>query len=75
MNKLFPQSLKAKDLRTATSAQLQHRHYAFIASIIASIADPTTKHHMAIHFKRNLTRTNHKFDGRRFLAACTITTE
>ncbi|MEO1208426.1 MAG: hypothetical protein AAFX78_02690 [Cyanobacteria bacterium J06638_20] len=65
---LTTESALAKDKRTG-KAQMQHRHFATIAAIIASLPKPI-RYDVAEHFAFELRETNPKFDIDRFLAAC-----
>lgn len=56
-------------------ADMQHRHFATIATIIATLKQQHgdkahTPEEIAAHFAHYLTRTNDKFDRSRFLRAC-----
>lgn len=56
-------------------ADMQHRHFATIATIISRMSadlDLTAWQREAIagHFARELSATNAKFDSERFLRAC-----
>lgn len=59
-------------------ADLQHRHFATIATIISRYNDADAsrfenvadRDKIAEHFADNLARTNPKFDRERFLRAC-----
>jgi DNA-binding GntR family transcriptional regulator len=52
-----------------TSGQLQHRHFAEIARIIAAMP-AKDRNNAAIHFAEHLKWTNPRFDRGRFLRAC-----
>lgn len=70
---LKPDAALRKD-RT-TDAELQHRHFAFIAAVIADLQNDTgraTRLHMAHHFADACARTNPRFDRARFLRACNV---
>lgn len=63
-----------KDNRSGLSP-MQHRHFATVAAIIASLHESGTMGRddaaaVADHFAAELVKTNPKFDKRRFLAAC-----
>jgi hypothetical protein len=62
-----------KDKTNATS-DMQHRHFATIAAIIANQPGPTTsiRRQMATHFANGLAHNNPKFDRARFLRACGV---
>ena len=56
---------------------LQHRHFAVIAGIIASMPNHaptlrTAKRSVALQFADKLADTNPRFDRARFLAACGV---
>lgn len=58
-------------------AELQHRHFATIATIISKLdyagVDPDeVREGIAEHFARYLAETNAKFDRARFLRACSV---
>lgn len=64
-----------KDINTAANGvTLEHRHFSFIASVIASLVDtydqPLDKADVAEAFASACARTNPRFDAQRFLAAC-----
>ncbi len=74
---LKPEAALSKDRANKTHAapQLQHRHFAFIAGVIADMSvaksmDPYTRLIVAIKFAKALSRTNKQFDRTRFLKAC-----
>lgn len=46
----------------------QHRHYVKIAAIIAELPQ-AIRDEVALHFTKELTHTNLKFDAHRFFAA------
>ena len=59
-----------KDFRhSGRVSKLEHRHYAVIAGIIASIGDDNERHNTALHFAHVLA-VNPRFDRKRFIAAC-----
>lgn len=49
--------------------QFQHRHFAAIAGIIATIPDAGVRADVAAHFADRLTVSNPRFDHARFLRA------
>lgn len=74
---LKPDAASRKD--AGTMAQLQHRHFATIATIIADYTPPAVgdeftramiRQSVARHFADSLRRTNPKFDRARFMRAC-----
>lgn len=74
---LTAESAARKDQRNAQGdlGQMQHRHFAVIAGIIASMPDHaatlrTCKRSVALQFADKLANTNPRFDRRRFLLAC-----
>jgi hypothetical protein len=61
---------RRKDARTG-KADLQHRHFATIATIIKDAPfGPIERRRIAEHFATELHSTNDRFDRARFLAAC-----
>lgn len=67
---LTTESALAKDKRTG-KAEMQHRHFATVAAIIASLPrNPVDRNSVAEHFADELADTNPKFNRDRFLAAC-----
>ena len=77
---LTSESALRKDKRNAAgnlNGTLQHRHFAVIAGIIASMPDHaatlrTAKRSVALQFAGKLADTNQHFDRRRFLKACGV---
>lgn len=70
---LTVQSAADKDRRTAKhGVTLQHRHFAFIANVIADIPDTAQRATMAIRFASECQRTNRNFDWDRFIIACGV---
>lgn len=71
---LSPHAAKNKDARSAQTASFQHRHFAAIAAIIASMRKQGWNEqiifHLADRFADELAATNPRFDRKRFLAAC-----
>jgi hypothetical protein len=66
-----------KDRTTATSVTLQHRHFAFIASVIKGMPDfapslRTAKMSTALAFADACMASNPKFDRARFYTACGV---
>jgi hypothetical protein len=65
-----------KDIRTAASGvTLEHRHFAFIAGVIAAMPDHAAslrahKRSTALAFADACGGTNPRFNRERFLAAC-----
>ena len=59
-----------KDKITGKSVELQHRHYCFIAAVIADISDANQRYEMAYHFALACRGTNTNFDHDRFMRAC-----
>ncbi len=61
-----------KDKNSASSS-MEHRHFATIAAIIASMdlyGSKTVRNQVAAHFANELAATNPKFDRARFIRAC-----
>lgn len=74
---LTDSAASAKDRRSAgtvstlqTLQLLQHRHYAALAGIIATI-DPQFRNHVANRFADSLA-ANPRFERARFIAACQL---
>jgi hypothetical protein len=67
---LSEKAARSKDLNSFKSPQLQHRHFAFIASCIRDIPTPEVRMEIAQVFSNSLRRTNPAFDGSRFRDAC-----
>jgi len=68
-------SANRKDISTAAhGVTLEHRHFAFIAGVIASLVDtydqPLDKADVAEAFANACKATNPKFDCARFFAGC-----
>ena len=64
---LTAESAARKDRTSGANAELQHRHFAFIA---ATIKDNRLGGNVAQVFAAACARTNPHFDRARFLAAC-----
>ena len=65
----------ARKDRNAGLCEMQHRHFAAIATIIARLDGTMTKadrQTVAEHFAWELAATNDKFDKARFLTACGV---
>ena len=64
-----------KDRNTGV-ANMEHRHFATVAAIIADMDDGTMSRDdvrcVAEHFARKLADTNPRFDRERFLRACGV---
>lgn len=61
--------LRKDDATAAHGVKLQHRHFAFIASVIAKL--PTEyRDEVAHEFEKAIMDTNEKFDAIRFQLAC-----
>lgn len=72
---LTQQSAHRKDTNAPLSAELQHRHFAFIAAVIKAMPDHTAalkthKDSVAVAFADACAGTNPRFDRRRFMLAC-----
>jgi hypothetical protein len=71
----MPLSYKAalqKD-KTTGAPQMQHRHFAFIASVIKASGERNEdKRRWATHFAVDLARTNPNFDRARFYTAAGV---
>jgi hypothetical protein len=71
---LTKDSAARKDQRTGI-AEMQHRHFATVATIIARLDGTMTtadRQTVAEHFAWELAATNPKFDKARFLTACGV---
>lgn len=69
---LTERSALAKDRRNAAAADvMQHRHYAIVAGIVATL-DPASRADVARHFANQLRATNTRFNRSRFLTACNV---
>ncbi len=66
---LKPVAALAKDTRSGLG-EMQHRHFATVAAIIAALPDDMLTRAVADHFADKLAATNPRFDRKRFLAAC-----
>ena len=69
---LTPKAALNKDTTMPSGRDvMQHRHFATVAAIIASLrlAEPAMSH-VIKHFADELGATNSKFDRARFMAAC-----
>lgn len=66
---LKPDAALRKDQTSAYSA-MEHRHFATIAAIIASMPAVDSRDEVIAHFSRELARTNPKFNAIRFTVAC-----
>lgn len=75
---LTNQAANRKDLSTARhGVELQHRHFSFIAAVIAEMPDHaatlrTQKRSVALSFADACSRSNPRFDYGRFLKACGV---
>lgn len=67
---LTQESAARKDRTTGQGAELQHRHFAFIAAVFAESHDLANAGVMARRFAQACASSNLRFDRRRFLAAC-----
>lgn len=75
MPKLTKESELVKDTDHRKAVELQHKHFAFIASVIATMPDfaPTLRAHKsscANFFADACAQTNTRFNRDRFMAAC-----
>jgi hypothetical protein len=61
----------AKDRATGKSVQMQHRHFAYIANMIA-VLPCEIREQVAKTFAGSLRLTNDNFDLGRFLRACNL---
>lgn len=62
-----------KDISTAArGVKLEHRHFAFIASVIATLEAISQPDDVADAFADACRGTNPKFNRDRFLAACKV---
>jgi hypothetical protein len=69
---LKPDAALRKDRANARQPVLQHRHYAVIAGIIASlkVEGEDARREIAEQFADRMATTNGNFDRARFLKAC-----
>lgn len=72
---LSKSAARRKDTTTAKSADLQHRHFAFIAATIKAMPDHAPslraqKSSVASAFADACAGTNPRFDRGRFMIAC-----
>lgn len=68
---LSTESALRKDKRTSRSAELQHRHFAFIADVLANLPNNAFSRGEVIdQFANACRRTNSNFDYDRFIRAC-----
>lgn len=59
--------------KTNSASEMQHRHFATIAAILADLPDHWSRKPAVIHhFAEELRHTNPKFDRARFLRACGV---
>lgn len=66
----------ARKDKTTGKTEMQHRHFATVAAIIASLPHGAKiQRQVAEHFADELATTNGKFDRRRFLQACDLVEE
>lgn len=62
-----------KDINTARKGvSLEHRHFAFIAGVIAGMKGQDYQDRVAMDFMHACKATNPKFDKQRFIAACQL---
>src|SRR5258708_39034483 len=67
---LKPITAMRKDRASATGVKLQHRHFAFIANVIATSGERAEdKRRWANYFALDLEKTNPNFDRARFFTA------
>jgi len=68
---LSQHSALRKDRTNGANAKLEHRHFAFIASVIKGLGlEGSEQRHVAKCFAAACERTNPRFDRARFLNAC-----
>lgn len=68
---LTTHSANRKDVNTAKhGVTLEHRHFSFIAGVIASLPDEAIKTAVAQYFAEACDRSNPRFDRDRFFRAC-----
>lgn len=60
--------------KTNAASQMQHRHFATIAGILANMPARWSQRRLDIinHFANGLQHTNPRFDRARFLRACGV---
>ena len=67
---LTTQAAMQKDKTTGKSVELQHRHFAFIAAVIARMPGSQERYEAAYTFALACRNTNPNFDHDRFMRAC-----
>lgn len=70
---LTAESAARKDRTSGTGTELQHRHFAFIASTLASLRNDLSNaaRQATVHrFADDCAASNPRFDRARFLTAC-----
>ena len=68
---MTPASMQRKDAATAAAVpEFEHRHFAYIASIIGSLPAGIERKALAYRFADRLEKTNPRFDRARFINAC-----
>jgi len=68
---LTNQAALSKDKRNSRNPVMEHRHFAVVAGVLASL-DPYIRDEVAGHFADKLAETNPKFNRARFIAACNM---
>lgn len=62
-----------KDRAAGANAKLEHRHFAFIASVIRGLdLAPADRRYVAAEFAAACAKTNPRFDTVRFIGACEL---
>ena len=69
---LSTQAAMSKDKLSGKHVELQHRHFSFIAAVIAEIPDRMKRLEMAFMFADACSETNKAFDRERFMRACGV---
>ena len=67
---LKPDAALQKD-KTSAYSPMEHRHFATIAAIIATLPGHY-QYETAAHFANHLALTNPRFDHERFMTACGV---
>lgn len=71
---LTTESAARKDATTVSGSpvRLEHRHFAFIAAVLADCKDLANQGTIARRFAEACQRSNPRFDRARFLSACGV---
>ncbi len=70
---LTKESATRKNQTTGKTAELQHRHFSFIAAVIKDLGlEGSEQRHVAKCFAHACAGSNPRFDRSRFLTACGV---